>query len=85
MLEAAGARRAVVQLAVNPAAAELARGYHFQRDPRLVAALVDDVPDFATLAALAERAAAQQEGLADDYLVNIGHAAEAAAKALQEL
>ncbi|NUS72301.1 MAG: hypothetical protein HOQ05_02735 [Corynebacteriales bacterium] len=85
MMEAAGAGRAVVSLAVNDAAAEMARGYFFQRDPRVVSALTDAVPDFAALSALVVAARASQEGLADDYLVNIGSAAKTAAAALDEL
>jgi hypothetical protein len=82
MIEAAASGRAVVSVAVNEAAAEVARGYLFQQDPRALAALTDDIADFAALRALTEKARAQQVGMADDFQANVGGAARAAAEAL---
>jgi hypothetical protein len=82
MIEAAGARRPVVSVSVNDAAAELARTYVFQRDPRMVLARPDDLADWPAVRAVVEKARGQQTGLADDYLVNVGSAAKAAAAAL---
>lgn len=85
MMEAAGANRAVVSLAVNEAARDLASGYFFQRDPRVVNAFTADVPDREALVALADTARPQQLGLADDYLVNVGSAAKTAAGVIDDL
>ncbi|MGH3428696.1 MAG: hypothetical protein ACRDQZ_14190, partial [Mycobacteriales bacterium] len=82
MIEAAASGRAVVSVAVNEAAAEMARGYLFQQDPRALAALTDDIADFAALRALTEKARVQQVGMADDFQANVGGAARAAAVAL---
>lgn len=82
MLEAAGARRPVVSVAVNPAAARLAQGYVFQRDPRMVSVAAGELTDWAAVLTAVAKARAQQVGLADDYLVNVGSAAKACAEAL---
>jgi hypothetical protein len=82
MIEAAGARRPVVSVAVNDAAADLARTYAFMRDPRMVMVRPSDLPDWPTVLALLDKARAQQHAFADDYLVNVGSAAKAAAAAL---
>lgn len=85
MIEAAGARRAVVSVAVNDAAAELAKGYFFQRDPRAICMLTDQLPDFAALNALVDQAREKQAGMADEYLINVGTAAKTAAQVLDQL
>jgi hypothetical protein len=82
MIEAAGAHRPVISVVINAAAAELARTYAFMRDPRMVMVPPDDLPDWPSALALVDKARAQQDGYADDYLVNVGSAAKAAAAAL---
>lgn len=84
MLEAAGAGRAIVSVAVNEAAAAEPHGYFLRDDPRGVAVLADELPDFAALKAAAEKAQQQQQGVAKDYLVNVGTAAKATADALDD-
>ena len=82
MIEAAGAGRPVISVAVNPVAGELARAYVFNRDPRMVMVTPDELPDWPSALAVIGKARVQQDGLADDYLVNVGSAAKAAAAAL---
>lgn len=82
MLEAAGAGRPVISVTVNEAAAEMARSYVFQRDPRMVMVSAADLPDYPSVVAAVDKARGQQSDLATDYLVNVGSAAEAAASAL---
>jgi hypothetical protein len=84
MIEAAGARRPIVSVSPNEAAAELVRGYPFMRDPRMVMVRPDDLPDWPSVLALLDKARAQQDGYADDFLVNVGSASQAAATALDE-
>jgi hypothetical protein len=71
-------------VAVNEAAAAEPHGYFLRDDPRGVAVLADELPDFAALQAAAEKAQQQQQGVAKDYLVNVGSAAKAAAEALDD-
>ncbi len=82
MIEAAAAGRAVVSVAVNDAAADMARGYFFQRDSRAITMLTDEIAGFAALAGVTEKARTQQAGMAADYAVNVGTAALTAAAAL---
>jgi len=84
MIEAAAASRAVVSVGINEAAAEIARGYFFQRDPRAITVLSRDIADFAALREVVSRAARQQVGMAQEYAVNVGSATQAAAKALND-
>lgn len=82
MIEAAGAGRAVVSVAINEAAGELAQAMVFNRDPRMVTVTPGEISDWPSALALIGKARAQQQGLADDFLVNVGSAAKAAAAAL---
>ena len=82
MLEAAGARRPVVSVAVNRAAADIARSYVFLRDRRMVGVGVDELVDWSDVLTAVEKARARQTGLAEDYLVNVGSAAKACAETL---
>jgi hypothetical protein len=82
MIEAAGAHRPVISVVVNEAAAEMVRTYPFARDPRMVMVPPDELSDWPSALALIDKARAQQDGYADDYLVNVGSAAKAAAAAL---
>lgn len=82
MIEAAGARRAVVSVAITEVAGELARTMVFNRDPRMVMVSAADMADWPAAIDQVAKARAQQDGLADDYLVNVGSAAKAAAAAL---
>ncbi len=85
MIEAAGAHRAVVSVAVNEAAARMAQGFVIQRDPRAVCVLSAELPHFVSLEAVIARARARQVGMAEDYLVNVGTAAKAVAAALDDM
>lgn len=82
MIEAAGAGRPVVSVVVNEAAAGLAKASMFLGDPRMVMVPPAEIADWPAALALVKKAREQQHGLADDYLVNVGSAAKAAAAAL---
>ena len=82
MIEAAGAGRAVVSVAINDLAGAVAKAMVFNRDPRMVTATSEEIADWPSALALVGKARAQQSGLADDFLVNVGSAAKAAAAAL---
>ncbi len=82
MIEAAGAGRAVVSVAINEVAGELAQAFVFNRDPRMVTVTPGEVADWQSTLDVVGKARAQQQGLADDFLVNVGSAAKAAAAAL---
>jgi hypothetical protein len=82
MIEAAGAGRAVVSVAINPLARDAADTMVFLRDPRMVSVAADEIADWPSAVALVAKARAQQKGLADDFLVNVGSSAKAAAAAL---
>lgn len=90
LLEAAGAGRPVVSVAVNPAAAEVAAGYAFLRDDRLVRLGIDDIGDWEDVSAAVKEATERQQpgsgaGFAGDYLANVGDASRRAAAALERL
>jgi hypothetical protein len=90
LLEAAGAGRPVLSVAVNQAAAELATGYPFLRDERLIRLGIDDIGDWEDLSAAVKEATERQQpgsggGFAADYLANVGSAARRAATALEAL
>jgi hypothetical protein len=72
----------VISVVVNAAAEELARASMFLRDPRMVMVPPAEIADWTAAQALIAKARSQQDGLADDYLVNVGSAAKAAAAAL---
>ena len=82
MIEAAGAGRPVISVAIHEVAGELARTMAFNADPRMVMVSAEEISDWASAVALVGKARAQQQGLADDYLVNVGSAAKAAAAAI---
>ncbi len=82
MIEAAGAGRPIVSVAINPAARDIAQTMVFNQDPRMVTADAHEIADWTAATDLVAKARAQQEGLADDYLVNAGSAAKATAAAL---
>jgi hypothetical protein len=82
MIEAAGAGRPVVSVTINEAARQTARTMGFNRDPRMVMVPTNQMADWPSAVELVAKAKAQQEGLADDYLVNVGSAAKSAAAAL---
>jgi hypothetical protein len=85
LVEAAGAGRPVVSLVLNPAAAEMARSYLFFRDPRVVTRTAEEVTGWPVVEGAIAEAGRGQQGLAGEYLANLGSAAKAAAEALDLL